>query len=140
MKNAAKIEYLSQVPLFSGFNKKELGEVARHVDTVDVPAGTRLTEEGKLAHQFGIIVEGGAAVRRNNRKLADLGPGDFWGEMALLLKETSSATVETTDESSILVIHSREFSHLLDQVPAIAKKLAGGLAARLLDADRKLTI
>ena len=73
MKNAAKIEYLSKVPLFSGFSKKDLGEVARHVDTIDVPSGTVLTEEGKLAHQFGVIVEGGAVVRRNKRKLADLG-------------------------------------------------------------------
>jgi CRP-like cAMP-binding protein len=140
VKNAAKIEYLSQVPLFAGFSKKDLGEVARHVDAIDVPANTTLTEQGTLAHQFGIIVDGGAVVRRNNRKLADLGPGDFWGEMALLLKETSSATVVTTADSSVLVIHSREFGHLLDRVPALARKLATGLAARLLDADKQLTI
>ena len=140
MKNAAKIEYLSRVPLFSGFSKKDLGEVARHVDTIDVPSGTTLTEEGKLAHQFGVIVEGAATVRRNKRKLADLGPGDFWGEMALLLKETASASVVTTEDSSVLVIHSREFSHLLDRVPPLSRKLATGLAARLLEADKKLSV
>ncbi len=140
MKNADKIEYLSEVPLFSGFSKKELGEVARHVDRTDASAGTQLTQEGEMAHQFGIIVSGGASVMRNNRKLADLGPGDFWGEMALLLREKSSATVATTEDSTILVMHSRDFGHLLDQVPALARKLAVGLAARLLDADRKLTI
>ncbi len=140
MKNADKIEYLSRVPLFSGFSKKELGEVARHVDRTEAAAGTKLTQEGALAHQFGIIVEGAASVTRNNRKLADLGPGDFWGEMALLLKENSSATVATTEPSTILVMHSREFGHLLDRVPPLSKKLAVGLAARLLDADRQLTL
>lgn len=140
MKKSDKIDYLAKVPLFSGFSKKELGEVARHLDRVEAPAGTTLTEEDSLAHQFGIIVDGSAIVRRNNRKLADLGPGDFWGEMALLLKQRSSATVATSEDSSLLVMHSRDFSHLLDEVPALARKLATGLAARLLDADKKLTV
>src|SRR5690606_12009722 len=116
-RKADKIDYLSNVPLFSGFSKKDMGEVARHLDRVEAPAGTNLTQEGSLAHQFGIIVEGSAVVRRNRRKLAELGPGDFWGEMALLLKEKSSATVSTEEDSTLLVMHSREFSHLLDEVP-----------------------
>lgn len=140
LKNADKIKYLSGVPLFSGFSKKELGQVARHLDRIDAPEGTKLTEEGRLARQFGIIVSGGAQVRRNNRKLAELGPGDFWGEMALLLRTNSSATVVTTQDTTLLVMHSRDFGSLLEEVPALAKKLAIGLAERLLDADRKLTV
>ncbi|MFP3914859.1 MAG: Crp/Fnr family transcriptional regulator [Actinomycetota bacterium] len=140
MRKADKIDYLSKVPLFSGFSKKDLGEVARHLDRVEAESGTTLTEEGALAHQFGIIVDGTAEVRRNNRKLAELGPGDFWGEMALLLREKSSATVTTTRDSSVLVMHAREFNHLLDEVPALARKLATGLAARLLEADKQLTV
>lgn len=140
MQNADKIEHLSKVPLFSGFSKKELGRVARHVDMVDTPSGTTLTREGTLAHQFGILVKGSAQVSKEGTKLADLGPGDFWGEMALLLNVDSSATVATTEDSQLLVMHSREFGVLLDEVPAMAKKLAQGLAARLLEADRKLTV
>lgn len=140
MQSADKIEYLSRVPLFTGFSKKELGRAARHVDQIDAPAGTVLTKEGTLGHQFGILVSGSASVTRQNQKLADLGPGDFWGEMALLLNIDSSATVTTTEDSSLLVMHSREFGVLLDEVPAMAKKLAKGLAARLLEADKKLTV
>lgn len=140
MRKADKIDYLAKVPLFSGFSKRDLGEVARHLDRIDAAEGTVLTEEGSLSHQFGIIVDGSAVVRRNNRKLADLGPGDFWGEMALLLRERSSATVSTTSDTALLVMHAREFSHLLDEVPALSRKLAVGLAARLLEADRKLTV
>lgn len=140
LKNADKIEYLSKVPLFSGLNKKDLGLVARHIDTVEAGAGTKLTEEGGLARQFGILVSGRAVVKRNNRKLAELGPGDFWGEMALLLKDHSSATVQTTEDATVLVMHSRDFGTLLETVPAMTRKIAVGLAARLLEADRKLSI
>lgn len=140
MRKTDKIDYLSQVPMFTECNKRELGEIARHLDQVVARAGTKLTNEGSLASQFGIIVEGSATVRRNKRKLAQLGPGDFWGEMALLLKEKSSATVTTEEDSKLLVMHARDFSHLLDEVPTLARKLATGLAARLLEADRQLTV
>lgn len=140
MRKTDKIDYLSQVPMFTECNKRELGEIARHLDQVVARAGTKLTNEGSLASQFGIIVEGSATVRRNKRKLAQLGPGDFWGEMALLLKEKSSATVTTDEDSKLLVMHARDFSHLLDEVPTLARKLATGLASRLLEADRQLTV
>lgn len=140
MRKTDKIDYLAQVPLFADCSKRELGEVARHLDQVVTPAGTNLTNEGSLASQFGIIVDGSATVRRNRRKLAQLGPGDFWGEMALLLKKKSSATVTTDEDTKLLVMHARDFSHLLDEVPTLARKLATGLAARLLEADRQLTV
>lgn len=140
MRKTDKIDYLAQVPMFTECNKRELGEIARHLDQVVARAGTKLTNEGSLASQFGIIVEGSATVRRNKRKLAQLGPGDFWGEMALLLKEKSSATVTTDEDSKLLVMHARDFSHLLDEVPTLARKLATGLASRLLEADRQLTV
>lgn len=140
MRKTDKIDYLAQVPMFTECNKRELGEIARHLDQVVARAGTKLTNEGSLASQFGIIVEGSATVRRNKRKLAQLGPGDFWGEMALLLKEKSSATVTTEEDSKLLVMHARDFSHLLDEVPTLARKLATGLASRLLEADRQLTV
>ena len=138
MKKTQKIQYLVEVPLFATLNKKELGEVASHVDLADVAADTTLTVEGRAGQQFGIIVSGSAVVNRNNRQLALLGPGDFFGEMALLLNKPSSATVTTTDDSTLLVMHRRDFGTVLDRVPAIGKKLATGLAARLLEADRKL--
>lgn len=138
MKKAEKISQLERVPLFMGFNKKQIAEVAKRVDTIDVPTDTKLTEEGAIGRQFGIIVSGAARVSRNGRKLADLGEGDFFGEMALLLHEPSSATVTTVSDSTLLVMHGREFGSLLDDVPALTKKLATGLAARLLEADSKL--
>jgi CRP-like cAMP-binding protein len=140
VRNAEKIQHLGKVPLFMGLNRKQLGEVAKHADEVEVEAATQLTQEGAISRQFGIVLTGSAVVRRSNRKLADLGPGDFFGEMALLLQQASSATVMTTEDSKLLVMHARDFASLLDSVPAITRKLATGLAARLLEADRKLVV
>lgn len=140
MKSAHKIEHLHQVPLFSGLSKRELNEIAKHLDEATAPAGTRMAEEGKLSRQFGIIVSGGADVRRNTRRLAKLEPGDFFGEMALLLKRPSSATVTLTEDSTVLVMHARQFDIVLDSFPSIWKKMAVGLADRLLEADRKLSV
>lgn len=138
MRNSEKTEHLRRVPLFAGLNKRQLGEVAKLADETAVEAATELTREGTIGRQFGIILSGSAVVRRNNRKLADLSVGDFFGEMALLLQQPSSATVSTTEDSTLLVMHARDFSKLLDTVPAISRTLATGLAARLLEADRKL--
>ncbi|HJR92179.1 MAG TPA: cyclic nucleotide-binding domain-containing protein [Acidimicrobiia bacterium] len=140
MRNTDKIQHLGKVPLFAGLNRRQLGEVARHTDEIEVAAATDLTSEGHVGRQFGIVLSGSAVVKRNNRKLADLGKGDFFGEMALLLQQPSSATVTTMEDSTLLVMHGREFTSLLDSVPAIARKLAEGLAARLVEADRKLVL
>lgn len=140
MKNSLKVDHLSQVPLFAGLSKKDLSELARRLDEAEAPAGTRMSEEGKLARQFGIIVSGGADVRRNTRRLARLGPGDFFGEMALILKRPSTATVTLTEDSTVLVMHARDFDVVMDSFPSLWRKLASGLAERLLEADRKLAI
>ena len=140
MRKDEKVAYLSEVPLFTGLSKKELGQIARHLDLVETPAGTNLTVEGEQSQQFGIIARGSAVVRRNNRKLADLGPGDFWGEMSLLLKQIATATVTTDSDASVLVMRSRDFGTLLNEVPSLSRKIATGLAARLLEADRKLSV
>jgi CRP-like cAMP-binding protein len=99
-----------------------------------------MSEEGQLARQFGIIVSGGADVRRNTRKLATLGPGDFFGEMALILRRPASATVILNQASTVLVMHARDFDVVMDAFPRLWRKLAVGLAERLLEADRKLAI
>ena len=140
MRSTEKIQHLEGVPLFAGFNKKQLGEIAKLADEVEVSTATHLTEEGSVGRQFGIILSGSAMVKRNNRKLAELSKGDFFGEMALLLQKPSSATVITTSDSSLLVMHQRDFGKLLDDVPAVTKKLATGLAQRLLEADKKLVV
>ena len=132
-----KLEHLAQVGMFSSLNKKELAMVARASDVVSVAPGTEIVREGDFGHEFYLLLQGTATVRRAGRKVAQLGEGDYFGELALLDRGPRSATVVADGECEILVIGQREFVGVLDQVPAVARKLLASMAARLREADRK---
>ena len=133
----SKLDQLSNVRLFSACNKKELGLIGRASDEVEVPAGRVLCEQGKPGFEFYLILDGEAAVKRNGKKVASLGPGQYFGELALLDRGPRNATVEASKDSTLLVLGQREFSGLLDEVPGLAHKLLTSMAARLREADAK---
>ena len=133
----SKLDQLSNVRLFSACNKKELGLIGRASDEVEVPAGRVLCEQGKPGFEFYLILDGEAAVKRNGKKIASLGPGQYFGELALLDRGPRNATVEASKDSTLLVLGQREFSGLLDEVPGLAHKLLTSMAARLREADAK---
>ena len=132
-----KLEHLAQVKMFSALNKKELGLISRASDVIRVAKGAEIVKEGEVGHEFYLILSGSAAVRRNGRKVAGLGVGDYFGEMALLDKGPRSASIVAEEESELLVVGQREFMAVLDQVPAVAHKLLINMAARLREADTK---
>jgi CRP-like cAMP-binding protein len=76
-------------------------------------------------------------VRRNNRKVATLGPGQYFGEMALLDRRPRSATVTSETDMTLLVLGQRQFNGVLDAVPALARKMLAAMATRLREADEK---
>ncbi len=133
----SKLEDLARVPLFSACSKKELGMISRASDEVTVPAGKILTEEGKPGYEFYLLVDGQVTVKRGGRKVATLGPGKSFGELALLTRAPRNATVVTDTDSKVLVLGQREFSGLLDEVPGLAHKLLTSLAVRLQEADAR---
>lgn len=133
----SKLQHLGKVWLFSSLTKKELTTIGRASDEVQVPAGRVLVEEGKPGHEFYVILDGQATVKRGSRKIATLGPGQFFGELALLDRGLRTATVVADTDLELLVLGQREFSAVIDEVPGLAHKLMGVLAARLRDADAK---
>src|SRR3546814_3296999 len=104
------LDPLASVPLFSACSKKELQAVAKASDQVDLPAGRVLCEQDSIGREAFVILEGSADVRRNNRKVATLGPGDCVGEMALLDHGPRTATVTAASDLSVLVLGAREFA------------------------------
>ena len=132
-----KIELLSHVQMFSSLNKKELGLIARSADVITVKPGTEIVTQGTPGHEFYLVVSGRAIVRRNGRKIATLGPGQYFGELALLDRGPRSATVIAETEVELAIISQREFLAVLNQVPAVAYKLLVSMASRLRDADTK---
>lgn len=127
---------LSQVPLFSGMSRRELAAVRRLSTPLGPqPAGKVLTKQGEPGDEFFIIIDGEAAVTIDGKQVAKLGPGDFFGEMALLDRGPRTATVTCVTDLQVEVISRPEFAQLLEDAPALTRKILAGLAARLREAD-----
>jgi CRP-like cAMP-binding protein len=133
----AFLNHLAQVPLFSALSKKELQLVARRAEDVKVDSGRILVSEGSTGSEFFVIIGGTATVSRHGRKVASLGAGDAFGELALLDKAPRNATVTAQTEMELVVLGQREFGGLIDEVPGFARKLLAGMARRLRESDAK---
>ena len=137
MARASHTEHLSKVPLFSALSNKDLQKVAKASDEVPIPAGKVLMEQGQTWREAFVILEGEAVVKRNNRKVASLGPGACFGELALLDRGPRTMTVEAGSDMRVLVLGQREFSGVIDEVPGIAHKLLASLAGMVRELDTK---
>jgi CRP/FNR family cyclic AMP-dependent transcriptional regulator len=128
---------LKSIWLFSGCTGSELRRIRSSLDEVQVPKGKVLVEEGRIGLEFFLIVDGTAVVTRNGRKVATVGPGDYFGELALLDRRPRSASVVSETEMDLLVLSQRQFNGLLESVPTISRKMLAAMANRLRDADAK---
>lgn len=128
---------LAGIWLFSECSASQLRALRRAVDDVRVPQGQVLCAEGSPGTAFYCIVEGAAAVRRKGRLVTRLGPGQYFGELALLDHRPRSASVVATSPMRLLVMEQRRFEERLDAMPALAAKLMAALATRLRQADAK---
>jgi CRP/FNR family transcriptional regulator, cyclic AMP receptor protein len=131
----AKVELLSKVPLFSACSKRDLRRIAALVDEVDVPEGKTLMRQGEPAWECFVITEGKAKATVRGHGSAPLGPGDVVGEMSLLDQGPRSATVTAKSDMHLLVLTSRSFSSLIDEVPLVARRIMAELARRLREAE-----
>ncbi len=124
-------EELKAVPLFASLSKKELQELAKHTDEVQVLAGKRLANQGELAYEFFVITEGSAEVTQADRKIREMGPGDFFGEIGLLESERRTATVTATSPMSLIVMTGRDLRDADRTLPELAEKIRQTLKERL---------
>jgi len=131
LRRDAKVELLKKVPLFAGCSKSELRELAKTADELDVREGTVLTREGKAAREFFVLISGTADVRKNGRKIAELGAGDWLGEIALITEGPRTATVTATSAIDLLVITDRSFRSVVETMPSIALKVLSSVGDRL---------
>lgn len=130
LRKDAKLELLRQVPLFAGCSKKELGEISTLADELNLPAGTKLIEEGRQGHEFFLLVDGIVDVQAKRHEPKTLGPGSFFGEMALVSNRPRNATVTAMTPVSVLVVHESGFRRLLRDSPPIQLKVLQTLADR----------
>jgi len=126
---------LARVPLFSACSKKELQALAKRAEERRVPAGTAIVREGEAGDAFYVIVSGQAEVDRSGTVVATIGPGAFFGDLALLDKAPRNATVTAKTDMDLIVLRQPEFSAMLDEAGGFARKLLVGLAHRLREMD-----
>jgi CRP-like cAMP-binding protein len=131
------IKHLGEVALFSACSRKELQLIAKRSTPTNVAKGKTLTTEGSAGREFFVIDSGTAVVRKGGRKVNTLGPGQWFGELALLDNAPRSATVVAETDMEVLVLTRPEFTGLLDEVPGLARKLLTGLARRVREADAR---
>jgi cAMP-dependent protein kinase regulator len=132
-----KLELLAKVPLLAGLDRKGLEEVGRLADEVDLAAGKVVTRQGEFAEEFFVIIDGKVAVERDGSHLRDLGPGDFFGELAMLGRIPRTATVTVVEPSRLLVVGQREFTGLLASFPSIQGAVLHALATRIASLEPK---
>ena len=124
-------ELLAEVPLFSACSDRQLQRIGSLAGTREVGKGDVLAEEGKPGDEFFVIEHGKARVTLRGKKLADLGPGDFFGEMALLDQGPRAATVTARTPMRLYVFGAEEFGALLDEAPDVGKGILRGIGERL---------
>lgn len=128
----AKVAALARAPLFEGLSKRELTELARLAEDMEVDAGTVLCKEGEPGREFFVIMEGDVEVKRRGRRLKNV-TGAFFGEIALLEDLPRTATVTAATPVRMFVLTARDFRHVLDDHPSVERKVLRALAKRLAD-------
>ncbi len=130
-----KVDVLRKVPLLADLSKKELALVARNTTEATVKSGTPLMRQGELGQEAMVILSGTAEVKRNGRKIKELGPGDVMGEISLVTNAHRTADVTASSDLQVLVADAREFSTILDQNPKVAVKVMKTIADRLAELE-----
>ena len=130
-------EVLAQVPLFSMLPEKELASLAREAHDRTFPAGTVLTDEDKVGMTFGVIVAGRAAVTVHGRPARTIGPGDYFGEMALVDYSRQSAKITAETELRCLLFVAWVFRPFALQHPETAWALLEMMVQRVRDAEAR---
>lgn len=133
---ATREEPLARAPLFSGLPKRHLRSIAKVTTVSHHQDGAILVEEGALGSTFFVVLEGRGKVVRNGRMLSRLGPGDFFGEIALLDPGPRAATVVAEAPMRCLELGSKVFLDVVSQEPLLATRILRALAKRLREAGR----
>jgi CRP/FNR family cyclic AMP-dependent transcriptional regulator len=126
-----KADALGRCPFFAGLSRRELMELAKATEDMDVEEGKVLTREGQTGSEFFVIVDGDVSVTKDGSQIRTLGPGDFFGEIALLEDTPRTATVTATTPLRFFVLTRQSFRSLLARQPEIEQQVTKALEERM---------
>jgi len=130
------IQHFQAVPLFSAVSGKGLRSIIQAATEVDVQAGKVLVREGEWGREMYVILRGTAEVTRDGRRLRELVPGDFFGEMACRSPAPRTATVTARSDMRVMVLDSRAMGGVVEKEPAVARRLLAAMADRIRATER----
>ncbi len=135
-----KVEALRRATLFEGLSRKQLVQLARVSEDLEVPAGKVLCKEGEVGQEFFVIIDGEAEVTKNGERLATRGAGEFFGEIALLEQTQRMATVTAQTPLRFFVLTRRDFRQLIRDNPGVELKVLQAVARRLIQVSGDPTL
>ena len=121
---------LKSIPLFADVPEEELRQIAGFAQEVNVNEGRELVREGDFSYEFMLIEEGEAEVTRGGERLADLGPGDFFGEMGLLEKTLRNATVTAKTRMRLVTLTGWDMKRMERHIPEAIERVRQTLEER----------
>jgi CRP-like cAMP-binding protein len=122
---------LKVVPLFESLGEHQRRQVAQWADEVEVQSGYHLVDQGSFAHEFFVILEGSAEVTKDGQRVTELGPGDFFGEIALMGEDRRTASVVATSPMRLIVMFGRDFRQMEHSMPAVHSRIEAAITARM---------
>jgi len=125
------VDHLRKVPIFSKLSAKELEHIARSVKERVYESGTVIIKEGDPGLGFFLITEGRVDVSHRDHRIRDMGPGEFFGEMALMEEAPRSATVTAKERTRCLQLVRWDFRALLKENPDLAVRMLEVVVQRL---------
>jgi len=140
MADTETIQLLKKTPLFSELDQKELQALLITSKDREFSAGTTILKDGDSGNLgFYLITAGEVEVKKGENSLAKLGPGGFFGEMALLYETPRSADVIATQDTSVVMLTRWDLRALISTHPDIALKMMGEITKRLVETNKSLS-
>jgi CRP-like cAMP-binding protein len=130
------IQHFQAIPLFGAVSGKGLRSIIQAATEVDVEAGKVLVREGEWGREMYVILRGTAEVTRDGRRLRELVPGDFFGEMAFLSPATRIATITARSDMRVMVLDARAMAGVVEKEPDVARRLLAAMADRIRAIER----
>ena len=118
---------LADIPLFTELSEEDLEVLAERLHDLEVANGDYVVQQGDLSYKFYVILEGTAAVEREGEHLADLGPGDFFGEMGIVGHSRSNTDVVATSPMRMVVLVGWDLRTLMDQFPRLRRRIQAAI-------------
>lgn len=123
----ATTDDLAGIPLFEGLGATDCETIAPWFEVQEISPGVRLTGEGAYGYSFYVLLDGAATVTIDGIEVRALGPGDFFGELAILGEGRRTATVTTDSPSEVLVLFGTDFRRLEQEYPELAERIQSAL-------------